>query len=658
MASIYGAYNNYTRLRIDYSISQSIEHNNSGISLYLYAERTKNSHQFNNSGQSFWSLSGTGNNYANFDWAANSSELFLGSTTLVVAHNTDGTAETTLSGYWYTGRTGSSYIPEALSISQKITLPTIPRASSVSGGSGNIGETTTISISRASTSFTHTLRYVFGSLSGTIATGVGTSYTWTIPTSFYEQIPSNPNGVGTIYCDTYSGSTLVGTKTTSFTATADKETCKPTVSATIKDTNSTTIALTGNANKLIRYKSTAQLVITSTPKNSAKIKSVTVNGATVGTSNSITLNYSNVSTDNFAIIATDTREYPSSTVTVSPSYVNYVPLTVNANFFRPRPTDSEIQLTYSGNYFDGNFGAKQNSVGIEWHYRVKGSSTWIKGGNITPTISENKIVEQTISLGTNFDYQTAYEFYIYAQDYLTSFSTTASVSVGMPVFYWGKDFLDVNGDLRKNGLSTDLRYAQVLTPTDGTPLEATDGGGELQHTRICSMYANNNHWWNMINIRHQNGEGVDGTKFGMQIVRSLTDLNGEILTRAQSNHIWTGWETIYRAKALWDNMSGTTGTVTLSETAANFSYLEIFFKTNDSTPIYSSSTVYSPNGKVVNLEAMNPNYNSTAYLKSKTINISGTSITNVSYSELGLSSSGVNFGAGNVIYITRVVGYR
>lgn len=329
-------------------------------------------------------------------------------------------------------------------ISGTFTLNTIPRASSVSGGSGNIGGKTTISVSRASTSFTHTLRYAFGSLSGTIATGVGDSYTWTIPTSFYAQIPSDPNGVGTIYCDTYSGSTLVGTKTTSFTATADKETCKPTVSATIKDTNSTTIALTGNANKLIRYKSTAQLVITSTPKNSATIKNVTVNRATVGTSNSITLNYSNVSTDNFAIIATDTREYPSSTVTVSPSYVNYVPLTLNTTIFRPQPTGTEVQMTYSGNYFNDSFGSVANTLSITWKYKVKGASSWTNGGTITPTLSGNTISSKTISLGTNYNYQTAYEFQITAVDKLTNSVQVIPISVGLPVFHWGKDFMSVN----------------------------------------------------------------------------------------------------------------------------------------------------------------------------------------------------------------------
>lgn len=450
---IYGDYSKYTRLRINYTVSQNETTAVSTITMNLYAERTKGSEQYNNSGQAYWNLTGKGNTSMKFSWAASSLEMHLGSSSTTVQHNPDGTGSVTLSGYWYTGRTGSSYIPEAISISKNITLKTIPRASSVSGGSGNIGENTTITISRASTSFTHTLRYNFGGLAATIATGVGTSYTWTIPTSFYAQIPNDKTGIGTLYCDTYNGNTLIGSKSVGFTATVTESSSRPTVSATLTDTNATTKALTGNASKMVKGKSTGQLIITSTVRNSATIKSVTINGENVGSATSITKNYANISTASFTIVTTDSRGFTNTSYVLTPSYINYIPLTLNTRIFRPQPTGTEIQMTYSGNYFNGSFGTKQNSMGMEWHYRVKGSSTWIRGGTITPTISGNTISEKTISLGTGFNYQTAYEFYIYAQDLLMPFSTIIPVSVGMPVFYWGKDFFNVIGDLQENGYS-------------------------------------------------------------------------------------------------------------------------------------------------------------------------------------------------------------
>lgn len=584
-----------------------------------------------------------------------------------ISHNSDGSKSIS-----YSAKIQASSYGVSASLSGTFTLTTIPRASSVSGGSGNIGNKATISITRASDSFTHTLRYAFGSLSETIATGVGTSYTWTIPTSFYTQIPSAPNGVGTIYCDTYSGSTLVGTKTTSFTATADKETCKPTVSATIKDTNSTTIALTGDANKLIRYKSTAQLVITSTPKNSATIKNVTVNGATVGTSNSITLNYSNVLTDNFAIIATDTREYPSSTVTVSPSYVNYVPLTLNATFFRPLPTTGEVQLTYSGNYYDGSFGAVANSLSITWKWRKKGETSWTTGGSITPTKSNNKIVQATISLGKNYDYQTSYDFQIIATDKLTTFTQTANVSVGMPVFYWGKDFLTVTGKFNANTYFSGVIHPQCwyyignfeLGP-QGTYavldcyLGAGQNGVAEQNTHakillkqgwtgdtlpigVTTKFTQNYSSLIKVKIRHITKTNcalyiylpfeyndltyvISGSysSFGL----SNTVLSDEPTTDKESTY-YAPYQ-YYAPVSLFDNMTGTTGTIQLSESAANFSHLEIFYSDNNSCQ-YQSIRVPYPDGKQVTLTSMEPGLPSgddAIFFRTSCFAISGTSIT-------------------------------
>jgi hypothetical protein len=96
------------------------------------------------------------------------------------------------------------------------TLDTIPRASGVAATTGYIDSPITISISRHATSFTHTLFYAFGSASGTIATETGeTSLSWTPPIELCKQIPSALQGACTITCDTYNGSTKIGSSTTS-----------------------------------------------------------------------------------------------------------------------------------------------------------------------------------------------------------------------------------------------------------------------------------------------------------------------------------------------------------------------------------------------------------------------------------------------------------
>lgn len=90
---------------------------------------------------------------------------------------------------------------------------------SLSAATVEMGKSVTINTPAVNSAYRHTLRYAFGSASGTIATGIASSVSWTPPVSLANQIPSATAGSGTIYCDTYSGSTLLGTKSVSVTLT-------------------------------------------------------------------------------------------------------------------------------------------------------------------------------------------------------------------------------------------------------------------------------------------------------------------------------------------------------------------------------------------------------------------------------------------------------
>ena len=90
---------------------------------------------------------------------------------------------------------------------------------SLSASTVEMGKSVTINTPAVNSAYRHTLRYAFGSASGTIATGIASSVSWTLPVSLANQIPSATTGSGTIYCDTYSGSTLLGTKSVSITLT-------------------------------------------------------------------------------------------------------------------------------------------------------------------------------------------------------------------------------------------------------------------------------------------------------------------------------------------------------------------------------------------------------------------------------------------------------
>ena len=144
------------------------------------------------------------------------SSIMLIDRTVTIRHENDGKKSFSLSA---TFSGGGGWSPGTLSISRNsFTLSTIPRSSSVSVSSGIIGSSVTININRQSSSFKHTVRYSWAGKSGTIASNVDTSTSWTIPMDFANDIPNSATGTGTIFVDTYSGSTKTGTQSTTFTA--------------------------------------------------------------------------------------------------------------------------------------------------------------------------------------------------------------------------------------------------------------------------------------------------------------------------------------------------------------------------------------------------------------------------------------------------------
>lgn len=144
----------------------------------------------------------------------NSSKTVCSGTT-TVTHDSDGTKEDMAISFkiWMDK---TSYLPASdLTKSGTMDLTTIPRATapSIDLDSVEMGKSIVISMPRKVSSFTHTLTYSFGEASGTIGTELGTSKTWTVPLSLADKIPNATSGTLTVTCKTYSGSTLIGTKT-------------------------------------------------------------------------------------------------------------------------------------------------------------------------------------------------------------------------------------------------------------------------------------------------------------------------------------------------------------------------------------------------------------------------------------------------------------
>ena len=352
--------------------------------------------------------------------------------TLEVEHNTDGSKSLVCS------ITTAIYDTYSETHDRTWVLDNIPRNSGVSCTSANIGAAPTITISKASSGFTHTLKYEFYNLSGTIVekTSASTYTGFVLPDSFYSQIPNDPSGTGKIICEAYNGNTLVGTSDCPFTANVNRATSDPVVSPTIKDTNSTTVALTGDSSVLVKYYSNASVTIGATARNGASIVSQSTKNDNV-TKEGATCTFEGVESGAFSFTIEDSRGfivYPGRNLETAGKFIDYIKLTCNIGNNRP-DASGNMTVFCNGNYFNGSFGKVANTLQVQYRYKTKTGSfgSWV---DMTPTKSGNTYTA-TANV-TGLDYQETYVFETRAIDQLATVSSASSAIKSVPVFHWGE----------------------------------------------------------------------------------------------------------------------------------------------------------------------------------------------------------------------------
>lgn len=342
-----------------------------------------------------WKLKGSGSGsgwvYAgNFKAVINGSTVYSSSTriklyngttvasgTAKITHNSDGTKSFKLSC-----EAGIYTIAVNCSASGTHTLTTIPRASSVSASSVTMENKTTISISRASSSFTHTLTYKFGSTTGTIVTKTSsTSVSWTPSISLANQIPNAVTGTCTITCDTYNGSTKIGTKTCTMTLTVPSS-AKPTIESLIAERVDGDVPSTWGI--YVQSKSRAKLTINGAAGiYGSTISSYSISGGGFsGTVSSLTTGVLNSSgTITFKAKVTDSRGRTSDEATVSIVVVSYVPPSFEK--YQSQRALSNGEASNDGNYVKGlvsySFAScsGKNTLTRSVFYKKSKDSTWI-----------------------------------------------------------------------------------------------------------------------------------------------------------------------------------------------------------------------------------------------------------------------------------------
>lgn len=367
-------------IQLNWSATQNVANNTSTISWSLTSNGTTSSGYWYESGNFKVVIDGS-TVYSSATRIQLKQGVTIASGSKTITHNADGT------------RSFSAHIEAGIytvAVNCKgdgsWTIDTIPRATqpTVSASSVAMNSAVTISTPRASSSFTHTLTYAFGGTSGTIASGVGTSYSWTVPLSLANQVPNSTSGTCTITCNTYNGSTLIGTKTVTFTATVPSSVVPSVSTITCTDP-------TGNLSKYGAYvqnKSTVKVVVSASGSYSSSISAykIVANNVTY-TSNSPTTGALSASgTNTITVTVTDSRGRTASKSTTI-SVLAYSTPTIS--YLNAGRCNASGVADENGAYIKASFRTivtalnNKNHASAVLQYKKNTESTWVTAATYT-----------------------------------------------------------------------------------------------------------------------------------------------------------------------------------------------------------------------------------------------------------------------------------
>lgn len=432
----------------------------------------------------------------------------------------------------------------------------------------NIGDTIVVHMNRKSTVFTHTVVLKLGSYSYTIGTGVTDNITLDtdrIASNLYAQMPNSNAMNGEIIVTTYSGSAVIGTS--SCTIIAHVVNSNPVFDVGYSDTNSATVAITGDNQYIIRNNSTLKISVSNAQAlNSATLKSITavVNGnAYTGTLNGST-----------------------GTINVGVVNVSY-------------DTEVTVKLTDSR----GNVGKK----------------------NITVLVYDWTLPSAIIKLNRKSNY--------YSESILNVNANYASIG--------GKNTVAIRYRTKKVSDSSYGSYATIQNNTD------------------ANFTADNSYEWNVqVEVSDRIGKTTYNLILSKGIPITYTDIKkysfGVNCFPKHDNSLEVNGVCL-SGQVLYNSANGTAGTVTLSDSVENYTYIEIFYRSSGDNAC-GSVKVFSPNGKLVHLGTIHyiADYD---YAKFALVKVSESMITFSQNYQIILKNNGSEYSAENAIFITRVVGY-
>ena len=476
--------------------------------------------------------------------------------TVTINHDSDGKKTFSVSAQ-FNGSGGWS--PRTLTISGiSFTLTDIPRLSSVSVDAGTIGSSVTININRQSSSFKHTVRYAWANKSGTIASNVDTSTAWTIPLDFANDIPNSETGTGTIYVDTYSEGTMIGTQSATLIASVPAS-MKPTFEGvSLSDSNIAAQNVVRNANTFIQTLSNIKVSFNGASGSYGsnitgyhaeivgKNQTTNVNGGTLGI-----MNYNGTITVRASV--SDSRGRWSDPRDVSVTVLEYFAPSLSFSVVRTGSTSSTLEIIRNARIAPLIVnGIQKNTMKLTFKVSPYGKDAYTTdtGPASGEWLSISSLVNSPANLAGEYAANKSWQVLAILEDKFTSTSFKAQAPVESVVLSYDRDglgigkirefgALDVKGDIYAN--NSPIQQYQ-LTSNNGSP-KWVDGKPVAKNANLIdqpgqyyldpSAPGNPSGQWGYLFHYSNYGKNTNGRK---EAIQTFWGKNGQLFFR---HHRWS-----------------------------------------------------------------------------------------------------------------------
>ena len=534
--------------------SQSITANTSTVNWRMTVSRTGAYYTHNKQGDSTLSLNLDGQNvhYSYPTWETSGEEYTLASGSSTISHNADGTKTLPISCTF----NPNNGLHGTITVSGNLGLTAIPRSSSVSVSAGVIGSSVTININRQSSSFKHTVRYSWAGKSGTIATNVDTSTSWTIPMDFTNDIPNSSSGTGTVFVDTYSGSTKTGTQSTTFTASVPANVKPSFTGVTLSDLNGAAQNLISNSDTFIQIISNIKVAFNGAVGSYGssitgyyaeiigKNQSTSSNGGSLGI-----MNYHG--TIKIRASVSDSRGRWSDTKEVSVTVLEYFAPALSFSIARTGSTSSTLTATRNAKIAPLTVsGSQKNTMTLTFKVARLGTTNFqVDTGPATGSwTSISNLVNSQANLAGNYLANQSWVVIGTLEDKFTRTDFMVNVATESVVFSYDRSGVGVNKIRERGALDVKGDIYVDDKPIQQYQLTDNRGFGKLIKQDFNTMTATGHWWmdgsspnnplsgaWGMLEVFRPNPRSVEA------IQRFTTSMGYMAVRENGHDNVWRPW---------------------------------------------------------------------------------------------------------------------